>query len=196
PGIRTGGPAARPDSKNPRGQLPRRLVCRAAGHAVGQDKGGRGTGLHNRANAGRCVGAGYQTGRLAMRRFWLWSALLLCVHSAQAQQAVPDAVMERAWRPPVILAGNGDPQVAVARMYEYAALRDLLVHHIEYDPGTRDFLDQLRASLERFDLRGFHRLLPENEADNERALLLHNVAYPDHYYVGPPCTQPVPGLSG
>ncbi len=132
-----------------------------------------------------------------MRRFWLWSAVLLsCLHSAQAQQAVPDAVMERAWRPPVILAGNGDPQLAVARMYDYAALRDLLVHHIEYHDDTRDFLDQLRASLGRFDLRGFHRLLPEKRSGNERELLLHNVAAGDHYYVGPPRKQPAPGLAG
>lgn len=133
-----------------------------------------------------------------MRGFWLWSAVLVfSLHgAAQAQQAVPDAVMERAWRPPVLLAGNGDRQVAVARMYEYAALRDLLVHHIEYHDDTRDFLDQLRASLERFDLRGFHRLLPEKQAGNERELLLHNVAAEDHYYVGPPRQQPAPALAG
>ena len=132
-----------------------------------------------------------------MRRFWLWSAVLVfSLNSTQAQQAVPDAVMERAWRPPVILAGNGDPQAAVTRMYEYAALRDLLVHHIEYHAQTRDFLDQLRASLERFDLRGFHRLLPEERPGNERELLLHNVAEGGRYYVGPPRTQQPPTFDG
>lgn len=120
------------------------------------------------------------------KRVIRWALALLSVGVLAAQgQAVPEDIMERGWRPAVILAGDGDRAVALERMYAYAELRDVLLHGTEYEGETRDFLDALRASLERFDLRGFHRLLP-HDAGDERQIRVFSRRDNGQYLIGPP----------
>lgn len=115
-----------------------------------------------------------------------WGLVLVATLATAAYgQSVPEDIMERGWRPAVILAGDGDRGVALERMYAYADLRQVLIHGTEYEGETRDFLDALLASLERFDLRGFHRMLP-HEAGDERQIRVFSRRENDRYRVGPP----------
>lgn len=115
-----------------------------------------------------------------------WGLLLLSVVALTAQaQRVPEDIMERGWRPAVILAGDGDRTVALERMYAYADLRHVLIHGTEYEGETQSFLDALRASLERFDLRAFHRMLP-HDAGGERQIRVFSRREGDAYRIGPP----------
>ena len=114
----------------------------------------------------------------------LAGSLGLLVSVAATAQSVPGEIIDRGWRPPVSLAGEGDPQAAVERMREYAALRHTLVHNTEYHEATQAFVGDLRSSLERFDLKGFYRLLPET-AGEDRQLNLEGVLRDGAYRVGP-----------
>ena len=104
--------------------------------------------------------------------------------SAPPFATVPDEIIDRGWRPPVSLAGQGDPQVAVTRMRDYAALRETLINHTHYHAEARDFASALRASLERFDLRGFYELLPDESGDY-RQWRLEGVMEDGRYSVRP-----------
>ncbi|MBZ2188107.1 hypothetical protein K8B33_03300 [Alcanivorax sp. JB21] len=117
-------------------------------------------------------------------RFLLAGSLWLCLSAAATAQSVPGDIIDRGWRPPVSLAGEGDPHAAVERMREYAELRHTLVHNTEYHEATQAFVGDLRSSLERFDLKGFYRLLPET-AGEDRQLNLEGVLKDGTYRVGP-----------
>lgn len=98
--------------------------------------------------------------------------------------AVAVTVIERAWQPPVILAGQGDPVRAVDRLREYVALQRLVMGHTDIHPETQRFIDELWNSLESFDLDRFYGLLPE-QTEAWRTMQVYGSAQPDRYRVGP-----------
>ncbi|WP_111656382.1 hypothetical protein [Isoalcanivorax indicus] len=104
-----------------------------------------------------------------------------------AAPQVDNEIIDRGWQPPVSLAGEGDPLTAVTRMRAYADLRDTLIHHTHYHAETRDFMDALRRSLERFDLRGFYGMLPEEQGE-DRLIRVEGVMEHGRYRV-----RPMPG---
>ncbi|MDX1756134.1 MAG: hypothetical protein R3175_08760 [Marinobacter sp.] len=98
--------------------------------------------------------------------------------------AISPDVIERAWRPPVELAGQGDTDLAVTRLRDYVSLQRLMMDHTEYHQQTQAFVNELWASLESFDLDGFYRLLPEEKA-NWRQLRVYGAAENGVYRIGP-----------
>lgn len=110
----------------------------------------------------------------------VWALLAMPVFA----HAVAVAVIERAWQPPVTLAGQGDPERAVARLRDYVGLQRLIMGHTDIHPETQRFIDDLWDSLESFDLDRFYRLLPE-EAEAWRSMQVYGQALPDSYRVGP-----------
>ncbi|WP_148863783.1 hypothetical protein [Marinobacter fonticola] len=125
-------------------------------------------------------------------RWLLWAAVVM----PGAVQAVAVEVIKRAWQPPVTLAGQGDPALAVARLREYVGLQRLVMAHTDIHPETQQFIDELWASLESFDLDRFYRLLPERD-DDWRTMQVYGQATDDRYRVGPAplgLQAPVPAL--
>ncbi|MDC0661530.1 hypothetical protein [Marinobacter sp. SS21] len=98
--------------------------------------------------------------------------------------AVPNDVIERAWRPPVELTGQGNADLAVSRLRDYVSLQRLMMDHTEYHQQTQSFVDDLWGSLESFDLEGFYRLLPEEQAQ-WRQLRVFGAADRGVYRIGP-----------
>lgn len=98
--------------------------------------------------------------------------------------AVAVTVIERAWQPPVTLAGQGDPARAVARLRDYVALQRLVMGYTDIHPETQRFIDDLWDSLESFDLDRFYRLLPE-QTEAWRTMKVYGRVLSDHYRVGP-----------
>ncbi len=112
---------------------------------------------------------------------WLLATSLLL---PAVSVAVPSDVIERAWRPPVELTGQGNADLAVSRMRDYVSLQRLMMDHTEYHQQTQDFVNDLWRSLERFDLEGFYRLLPE-ERSQWRQLQVFGAADRGVYRIGP-----------
>ena len=113
--------------------------------------------------------------------------LLLSNASAFAQAPLPDVapeIIERGWRPPVELAGQGDAQLAIARLRDYHSLQKLVMENTEFHQETQKFVDDLWASLERFDLRRFYRMLPDQQ-DEWRSLRVYGRTGLDSYQLGP-----------
>lgn len=98
--------------------------------------------------------------------------------------AVAVTVIERAWQPPVTLAGQGDPVRAIDRLRNYVDLQRLVMGHTDIHPETQRFIDELWDSLESFDLDRFYRLLPE-QTEAWRTMQVYGRALPDRYRVGP-----------
>ncbi|MCH8497298.1 MAG: hypothetical protein LAT63_02365 [Marinobacter sp.] len=97
---------------------------------------------------------------------------------------VAPEIIERGWRPPVELAGQGDAQLAIARLRDYHSLQKLVMENTEFHQETQKFVDDLWASLERFDLRRFYRMLPEQQ-DEWRSLRVYGRTGLDSYQLGP-----------
>ena len=121
----------------------------------------------------------------------MWPAALAGVMWAASVMAAPqvdDEIIDRGWRPPVSLTGEGDAEAAVTRMRAYADLRETLIHHTHYHAETRDFMDALRRSLERFDLRGFYGMLPEEQGE-DRLIRVEGVMEQGRYRIRPMSSQ-------
>ena len=118
---------------------------------------------------------------MAMGRIILMLAVLLSVSAAQA---VTPETLHRGWKPSVEMAGNGEAKVAVDKLREMTDLQRVVLNHTEYHQQTQDFVDGLWASLERFDLRKFYSLLPE-ETDGWRQLRVYGSREGKLYRMGP-----------
>lgn len=125
-----------------------------------------------------------------MRRSLVHALVWVVLATPVLTHAVAITVIERAWQPPVILAGQGNAERAVARLRDYVSLQRLIVGHTDIHPETQRFIDELWDSLESFDLDRFYRLLPE-ESDTWRTMQVYGRALPDRYRVGP---EPVNGM--
>lgn len=98
--------------------------------------------------------------------------------------AVTPETLERGWKPSVKMVGNGEPEVAVKKLREVTDLQRVVLKNTEYHQQTQAFVDGLWASLERFDLRKFYSLLPEQE-DGWRQLRVYGSRDGALYRMGP-----------
>ena len=69
-----------------------------------------------------------------------------------------------AWKPIVLLAGDGEPAAAVFEIERMMAAVDAMVAGLTVDPRTQQFADDVRKDLRSFDLKDFYRALPDAEA--------------------------------
>jgi len=99
-------------------------------------------------------------------------------------QALETHVVDRAWQPSVILMGGGQKDLAVKNMKDSLALQEKFFLNPYIDPETERFIDGLWSSLERFNLKRFYRLLPEEKA-TWRELNFYGAPKGDQYVVGP-----------
>lgn len=98
----------------------------------------------------------------------MWRSVLICMTVAlfaAPVMAVSPEILERGWKPSVAMAGDGQPEIAVHKLREMADLQRVVLKNTEYHEQTQSFVDGLWGSLERFDLRKFYSLLPEEEGD-------------------------------
>ncbi|MCG8672794.1 MAG: hypothetical protein MI867_25560 [Pseudomonadales bacterium] len=93
-------------------------------------------------------------------------------------------ILERGWKPSVELTGDGRADVAVSKMRQMADLQSVMLKNTEYHQQTQAFVDGMWASLERFDLRRFYTLLPE-EHDGWRQLRVYGSRDGGLYRMGP-----------
>lgn len=93
-------------------------------------------------------------------------------------------IIARGWQPPVAFAGQGDEQRAVSALREMASLQKVILSNTRFDQQTEQFVDGLWASFERFDLKKFYELLPEQK-DDWHYLQVYGVVENGRYNVGP-----------
>ncbi|MCG8315045.1 MAG: hypothetical protein MI976_17700 [Pseudomonadales bacterium] len=103
--------------------------------------------------------------------------------SSHSIAVTPDTI-SRGWKPPVAVAGNGHPEVAVEKLREVTDLQRVVFNNTEYHQQTQAFVDGLWSSLERFDLGKFYSLLPEEE-NGWRQLKVYGAREGALYRVGP-----------
>ena len=101
-----------------------------------------------------------------------------------AAVAVSPEILQRGWKPSVEMVGNGEPTVAVHKLREVTDLQRVVLSNTEYHEQTQQFVDGLWASLERFDLRKFYSLLPEETGD-WRQLRVYGSRQGTLYRMGP-----------
>ncbi|MDX1692564.1 MAG: hypothetical protein R3208_02290 [Ketobacteraceae bacterium] len=104
--------------------------------------------------------------------------------SIPAAQAVSPEILQRGWKPSVEMIGDGEPAVAIHKLREVTDLQRVVLHNTEYHEQTQAFVDGLWASLERFDLRRFYSLLPEETGD-WRQLRVYGSRQGTQYRMGP-----------
>lgn len=98
------------------------------------------------------------------------------------QQATHETI-RRAWQPLVGVWGNGDEIKAVERLETLLSQQRIVATQTKILKDTQSFIDKLWRSLERFDLKGMYRLLP-NELDGWRVLKIFGAFKEDEYLVG------------
>ncbi|HVK98773.1 MAG TPA: hypothetical protein VM553_03135 [Dongiaceae bacterium] len=95
----------------------------------------------------------------------------------------PD-VLNRGWKPNIEIAGSGDTSTAVTNMRAMADLQRVVLQNTEFHQQTQQFVDELWASLESFNLNRFYELLPETDGD-WRQLRVYGARDGKLYRVGP-----------
>ncbi len=100
----------------------------------------------------------------------------LAFSASLSHATLPDASVQdwqlqqwqmRYWQPAVLLAGDGDPQVAIANLNEMVDLQRVITANSQFDHQTQQFVDDLWLSFESFDLKQFYGTLPD-EVDGWR----------------------------
>ena len=91
------------------------------------------------------------------------AALLPSLLLAVPGQAITTPYVDPVWRPFIMLAGDGDPRLAAERLERIKELQNTMVNNTQVDADTQRFVDGLWGAMERFDLKEFYRLLPEQE---------------------------------
>ena len=99
----------------------------------------------------------------------LTTAALSAALVALPSQAITRPYVDPVWRPFILLAGDGDLNVASQRLERIRQLQMSMVNNTHYDQNTQQFIDGMWKSMEAFDLNGFYRLLPEH--DGRRRML-------------------------
>ena len=123
-----------------------------------------------------------------MNRFSLPGAVAAAfAFSISTAMAVSPDILMRGWKPSVDVVGHGEPAVAVSKMREVTDLQRVVLHNTDYHAQTQAFVDGLWASLERFDLRKFYSLLPEETGD-WRQLQVYGSRQGTRYLMGPEAT--------
>lgn len=97
------------------------------------------------------------------------AALLSSLLLATPGQAITTPYVDPVWRPFIMLAGDGDPVQAAERLQRIKQLQNIMVNNTQVDADTQRFIDGMWRSMERFDLKEFYGLLPEQNG-RQRAL--------------------------
>lgn len=131
------------------------------------------------------------TGKIKLNRarLKLFRLLLLKISLALSLHipayGIEQSIRDHAWQPAITLFGNGDQQKAVSAMTELAELQTLIFERTVVHPETELFIDELWKSLERFDIQRLHNMLPEEQGEWRRNVLIGQISG-DHYRIGPP----------
>ena len=116
----------------------------------------------------------------------------LAFSASLSHATLPDASVQdwqlqqwqmRYWQPAVLLAGDGDPQVAIANLNEMVDLQRVITANSQFDHQTQQFVDDLWLSFESFDLKQFYGTLPD-EVDGWRELRVYGARHSDAYQLG------------
>lgn len=114
----------------------------------------------------------------------LISGLLPTLLLTTTAWAVPPEVVDRGWAASVELTGEGDPDLAIARMHEMADLNRAVFGSMEFHQQTQSFVDEMWDNLESFNLSHFYAMLPEQSGD-WRQLRVYGARAGNQYVVGP-----------
>jgi hypothetical protein len=109
------------------------------------------------------------------------TALLSSLLLASPGQAITTPYVDPVWRPFIMLAGDGDPVQAAERLQRIKQLQDTMLNNTQVDGDTQRFIDGMWRSMERFDLKEFYGLLPEQEG-RQRSLLVRGEWRDDVYH--------------
>lgn len=123
-----------------------------------------------------------------MKKTMSIALLLLLPASANANDP---ALIQAAWKPAVIFAGNGDPKTALQQWQQVRDIQALMAEKAQTDLRSHQFANQLWGSLEDFNLKKFHTMLP-NENGPWREFNMHGKREGEqyHYYDITPDKQP------
>lgn len=102
--------------------------------------------------------------------------------------AITPEVINRGWKAQVEMVGAGDPQVALANLREITDLQRVVLQNTEFHQQTQQFIDQLWASLESFNLDRYYNLLPETDGE-WRQLKVYGARNGKLYQMGPIAEQ-------
>lgn len=99
-----------------------------------------------------------------MKRPRILVPALLLAGLGVAWAGVAEHVALRGWRPLVHLAGEGDSAAATKQLHAGLDAFGVVLHGLDIDEETLEFVGGVRDSLDSFDLSGFHESLPEERA--------------------------------
>ena len=106
-----------------------------------------------------------------------FSALLVALPC----QAITKPYVDPIWRPFILLAGDGDVNAASQRLDRIKQLQTSMVNSTHYDQNTQAFIDGMWSNMERFDLNGFYKLLPESQG-RQRSLSVNGAWHDGGYW--------------
>ncbi len=119
-----------------------------------------------------------------MKQFSTSVAAVAFILTASAGFATTPEVLNRGWKPSIEIAGSGDTATAVTNMRAMADLQRVVLQNTEFHQQTQQFVDELWASLESFNLNRYYELLPETDGD-WRQLRVYGARDGKLYRVGP-----------
>ncbi len=119
-----------------------------------------------------------------MKRFSGAVAATAFVLTATTGFAITPDILNRGWKPSIEIAGSGDTSTAVTNMRAMADLQRVVLQHTEFHQQTQQFVDDLWASLESFNLDRYYNLLPETDGE-WRQLKVYGARNGTLYRVGP-----------
>jgi hypothetical protein len=99
-------------------------------------------------------------------------ALLTTLGAGAALAGVPELVRGRGWKPLVQLAGAGDSKLAIERIGLGLQTLRCILHGLQVDRPTQEFVSELRDSFGDMDLEELHGLLPLSEGEWKRVRLV------------------------
>lgn len=98
-----------------------------------------------------------------MKRHKLLTTFIISACALTAYAGLPGKVSQRGWAPLVALTGKPDAQAAVPTIRKGANTVGVVLHGLDVDKPTREFISTVRDSLASFDLEGFYEMLPNKQ---------------------------------
>jgi len=126
----------------------------------------------------------------------LWGVLSIMSWAIPAYGQGTSDVLAYAWKPMVELTGGGDTAQAIDAMQELTELHGIVLKNTQNHPETQAFIDDMWRSLERFNLKTFYKMLPQQQ-DEWRQLQIFGRRDGGVYRIGPdtrtnPDAEPMP----
>ena len=100
-------------------------------------------------------------------------SMLTLATASQASNISSDVIV-RGWQPQVDLIGSGDATAAVSNLRSIADLQQTVLQNTQFHEQTQQFIDELWASLESFNLDRYYNLLPEADGEWHRIGSAHH----------------------